>query len=358
MIGYESFIEADNIQLALNQLRTQKVDLILCEASMPGISGTEVLKAVRTDEAFQNIPFIMIASDNSSETIAEAGESQVDAYILKPFTPELIKEKINQILQVRRVPSPIDIHLNVGIAHLKSLKYDLALAEFQKAFDINPKSSRVLLAIGHLKEQQGELENAERYYLQAVELTPLFLKAHEALAALYESQGDFLSAAENLRNAATINPRNMDRQLKLGRVLIAAGQKENAHEVFKSVMSLAKDKYSDVVQQVSDDLMLADMVAEAQEMLEEGLSLNPHNINLYNQLGIAYRKQKKFKEAVRNYEQALKIDPENETLYYNLGRAYYEAGDRDKSEEAMRKAIKLYPDFKEASDFLATILNP
>jgi len=52
---------------------------------------------------------------------------------------------------------------------------------------------------------------------------------------------------------------------------------------------------------------------------------NPEDVHVYNRLGIAYRKQGNFREAIAEYKKALQVDPEDENLCYNLGRAYLEA---------------------------------
>ncbi len=356
-IGYENILEANNGEIALEKLNSSKVDMILCEAVMSDMSGVEVLRAVRDNDEHQNIAFLMVSADKDHATVAEAGEGDVDGFVIKPFTAQLIQEKIKEIMESRHTPSPVKIHLDLGLVYLKSRQYEQALSEFRKALDINQNSPRVLLAIGRVKEQKGDLEEAEKLYLQAVKLSPQFLKAHDALAGLYEVRNDLKSVAEHLKLAAAISPRNADRQIKLGQALIKTDQKHEAREVLNMVMKIAKDSYAKVARQVGDAFLEAGMMAEAQDVLMEGLSFYPKDLHLYNRLGIAYRKQKKFREAMKNYEQAIEIDPENENLFYNLGRASYEAGDWDKSAEAMNRALQLYPDFEEARTFLKQVLK-
>jgi tetratricopeptide (TPR) repeat protein len=74
-------------------------------------------------------------------------------------------------------------------------------------------------------------------------------------------------------------------------------------------------------------------------------------------LGIAYRKQGKFQEAIEEYKKALTVDPGDEHLYYNLGRAYMDAKNVDAAAKQFQKALEIYPDFKEAQDALEKIKN-
>jgi tetratricopeptide (TPR) repeat protein len=97
------------------------------------------------------------------------------------------------------------------------------------------------------------------------------------------------------------------------------------------------------------------LAQEAEKAFKVSIQNNPENIYVYNRLGIAFRRQKKFVDAIALYMKALSIDPEEENLYYNLARAYLGNGDKDRAALALKKAVKLNPDFKEASDLLVRI---
>lgn len=356
-IGYDKFIEADDGDTALTKLRTHEVDLILCDWNMPRMNGGELLRAVRDNDELKDLPFLMLTAEANEATVAEAGEVDVDGYILKPFTPKLIQEKIDKVLEARDTPSPLETHLNVGQVFLKSKQYDRAKEEFEAALKINPNSPRALLARGQLDEAQGRVDEALKRYEQAVKLSPNFLKARKALVRHYQDKGDLTKTLEHLRASVRISPRNLDSQVEFGRVLILKGRNDEAHEAFGKVIKLFKDDLPETARRVGEIYLETGLEAEAEEVFLQGLATNPNDIHLYNRLGIAYRKQKKFKEAVENYKAALRIAPDNEKLLYNLGRAFFEAEDRERSESAMRQALKLDPDFAEAEEFLTRVLK-
>ncbi len=356
-IGYENILEAGSGEIALETLQNSKVDLVICEAVMNEMPGMDVLRTVRDNDEFQATAFIMISAEKDHAVVAEAGEGDVDAYVLKPFTVQFIQDKIRQVMDFRRTPSPLKIHLDLGLVYVQNRQYDQAYSEFEKALDINPNSPRVLMALGKVKESTGRLDEAMQLYHKAVKLSPQFIKGYDALAAIYEGQGDLETAARYLKQAAVISPRNAERQIRLGQALIKTGNKHDATKVLNLAMKVAKESCSKIVRQIGDAYIEAGMMEEAQGILVEGLALNPKDLHLYNRLGIAYRKQKKFREAMKNYEQALKIDVNNENLYYNLGRACHDAGEWDKSAEAMKKALEIYPDFEEAKIFIKQVLK-
>jgi CheY-like chemotaxis protein/thioredoxin-like negative regulator of GroEL len=357
-IGYQNFIMADDGDSALVKLRTNHVDLLLCDWNMPRMTGVEVLHQVRADEALKDLPFIMVTGEVDETTVAEAIEGEVDAYLLKPFTSDALQKKIEEVLEKRRQPSPTDIHINLGQVYLKGRQYDQALGEFFKAQDLNPKSARPLTCIGQAYEEKGELDTARQYYQKAVSLVPKFIKAQDSLARVHLAQGKPELAAKHLQAAVAISPRNIQRQLNLGQALLQAGRPEEARRVLSGITRHVEPKERpEVARQVGETLLEAGLDEDAQLAFQEGIESDPDDIHLYNRLGIAFRKQGKTREAIDNYRRALQIDPENEILLYNLARAYHEGGDLDLAGAAMKRALAINSEFEEAQEFLVKVLK-
>jgi two-component system chemotaxis response regulator CheY len=96
-LGFSDIIEAEDGNLALNELKKEKVGLIVSDWNMPNMSGLDLLKAVREDEGLKNIPFIMVTAEGQKENVIEAVKSGVSNYIVKPFTPETFGEKLQKV---------------------------------------------------------------------------------------------------------------------------------------------------------------------------------------------------------------------------------------------------------------------
>ena len=69
-----------------------QIDLIVCDWMMPGMSGLELLRRVR--EAESVVPFLMLTARTTADAVAEARDAGVDAYIVKPFAPRALRDKI------------------------------------------------------------------------------------------------------------------------------------------------------------------------------------------------------------------------------------------------------------------------
>jgi len=96
--GYSEVLEAENGKDALEVLNSKKPDLVLLDWNMPVMNGLEMLKAAKADDNVKHIPIIMVTSISEKEMVVEAIKAGAADYTTKPFTPQTIKEKIqNQV---------------------------------------------------------------------------------------------------------------------------------------------------------------------------------------------------------------------------------------------------------------------
>ncbi|MCU4138283.1 MAG: CheY-like REC domain [Thermodesulfobacteria bacterium] len=96
-LGFKNIIEADDGTTALELLKKQKVDLIISDWNMPKMNGLELLKTVRSDDNLKDIRFIMVTAEAQKESVIEAIKHGVNQYVIKPFTPETLKEKLEKV---------------------------------------------------------------------------------------------------------------------------------------------------------------------------------------------------------------------------------------------------------------------
>jgi len=95
-ISIENVVEAANGKHALTVLQTEPVDLIISDWMMPEMTGIEFLKVCKGDEEKKKIPFIMVTAEGQKDSVMEAIKSGVDNYIVKPFTPDKLKDAIDK----------------------------------------------------------------------------------------------------------------------------------------------------------------------------------------------------------------------------------------------------------------------
>ena len=100
-IGDYAIAEADNGENALKILRSAKVDVVLLDVIMPGMSGLELLKEIRKNSEIFKIKVILVTAAANSKTIlaCRAKETRADAIIVKPFSVNTLRDKINFVMK-------------------------------------------------------------------------------------------------------------------------------------------------------------------------------------------------------------------------------------------------------------------
>ncbi len=96
-IGFTNIVEADDGTTALEELKKNKVDLIVSDWNMPKMTGLELLKAVRASDDLKEIPFLMVTAEAQKQNVIDAVQAGVSNYVVKPFTAEAITEKLEKI---------------------------------------------------------------------------------------------------------------------------------------------------------------------------------------------------------------------------------------------------------------------
>ena len=98
-IGFTQCVEAGDGREALDKY-DESVNFVITDWNMPNMSGTELARALRTRADGKTVPILMVTARSVREDILTALESGVNNYIVKPFTPQVLKEKIDQLLAV------------------------------------------------------------------------------------------------------------------------------------------------------------------------------------------------------------------------------------------------------------------
>lgn len=98
-LGFKTYTTADNASEALNQLNQAKqsgspIGLILSDLNMPGPSGMDFLKQIRSSESYSSLPFILITTESEKQAVIEAAINGVSGYIVKPFDVQTLSKRL------------------------------------------------------------------------------------------------------------------------------------------------------------------------------------------------------------------------------------------------------------------------
>ena len=97
-LGYDNVSEAANGREGLDRLGSNGADVIITDWNMPEMTGIDFIRTVRTQPATRNIPVLMVTTNAAKDDIVEALRVGVNSYVVKPFTPETMKEKIEAVI--------------------------------------------------------------------------------------------------------------------------------------------------------------------------------------------------------------------------------------------------------------------
>jgi two-component system chemotaxis response regulator CheY len=98
-LGFNNSVEADDGTTALPLLKSSSFDLVVTDWNMPGMQGIDLLKAMRSDARLKDIPVLMVTAEAKREQIVEAAQAGVNGYVVKPFTAQTLKEKIDKVFE-------------------------------------------------------------------------------------------------------------------------------------------------------------------------------------------------------------------------------------------------------------------
>ncbi|VAW69669.1 Chemotaxis regulator - transmits chemoreceptor signals to flagellar motor components CheY [hydrothermal vent metagenome] len=96
-LGFNNTEEADDGNTGLPKLKSGNFDFLVTDWNMPGMTGIDLLRAVRADENLKELPVLMVTAEAKKEQIVLAAQEGVNGYIVKPFTAQTLKEKIDKI---------------------------------------------------------------------------------------------------------------------------------------------------------------------------------------------------------------------------------------------------------------------
>jgi two-component system, chemotaxis family, chemotaxis protein CheY len=95
--GHRIF-EAKNAEEALGIAREKKVHMVLTDVNMPGMDGISMIEKMRVVEHYKTVPIVVLAKDAKDSNIERAKAAGAVDWVAKPFTEEMLVNKVNQIL--------------------------------------------------------------------------------------------------------------------------------------------------------------------------------------------------------------------------------------------------------------------
>ena len=349
-IGLDTLLENETIKLFSGPKAIKECLFILLDWNMPIMSGIEVAREIRADEALKDIPILMITAEIEQNQVAKAGEIGVNGYLVKPFDGVKLSESMLNVIKAKSNPPEYEQLIKQGEKFLGAGDYKSALIAFEKSRKIN-ESARVLSCIGKAYEKGGDDDKAVEYYVDATVKNPKYITAYILAVNLYMRVGKDNLALKHLEKLCTISPNDPERQVLLGKLLVNGGQVPKGEQAFKVAMKYDKRTASEI----GEIYFKAGLMKEAEGYFREALKEGANEVQIYNRLGIILRGQGKWREAIEDYKKAIALAPDDEAIFYNMGKAYLEGGNRMDAGDCFERALLINPNLQPAKEELGKL---
>ncbi len=232
-LGYQRVHAVENGFEALQWLESgEKTDVVITSLFMTRLDGFGLLEKIRSQPATKNLPVILVAGKATEQLVAQAIETDADAYLLMPFTPADLDRRIDELMERRTKPSLYQQLLLSGQATLETSPQE-SVMWFREAVHENPSNPIGHYWLGQALEKAGSLIEAEKAYRQAVELNPLHVKSMDRLREYYRKSGRTDELYEILARLFRARPDRRDVALELGPLALTRGDVDRGTACFE-----------------------------------------------------------------------------------------------------------------------------
>lgn len=337
----------------LKNRRTEQFDVVLTDIYMPRLDGIGLIRRCRKSTFARDVPFLVITGETKPEVLAVLSEIGVRDCLVKPFSLQLLKDRINMVLQ--RLADPVE-KSHTEITHLVADgDYHEALARLEQLGGDESVKPRWLNLRGEIHLGMGDLIKARECIEKALTFCDAYLTALCNHAKLEEKAGNTAAAVESLEKADAISPLMVDRKITLADLLFQLDRDEDGKKILCKAASITNDVETKL--QISEMLNDNGFNDDSNKIIDRLLYFKYANVETFNKIGISLRKQSKFSKAEKAYIAALNYHPDNATIYYNLGILYLYASNKSKACLCFNNALAHKKDFAEAQEMLDIYSN-
>ncbi|SHI60818.1 TPR repeat-containing protein [Clostridium cavendishii DSM 21758] len=160
MEGYK-VLEATNGEEALKLLNKNKVSLVFTDIKMPGMSGTELLKAIKKYD--KTITVIVMTAFGTIKNAVECTKLGASTYLQKPFTVKRVKVVLDEVLKKDSLRNNVNIYINLGKKLILEDNYDKAEEILNKALTLSSSNGEIYYLLGEVNEKKENFDVAKKF---------------------------------------------------------------------------------------------------------------------------------------------------------------------------------------------------
>ncbi|OQA90483.1 MAG: TPR repeat-containing protein YrrB [Elusimicrobia bacterium ADurb.Bin231] len=231
---------------------------------------------------------------------------------------------------------------NRGVSYLNNRQFDKAIKEFNKAVKFNDQYAPGYFNLGVCYEALERYDDALVNYEKAYNLDKSQPISKMRMDVIYH------------RKAVKSNPRNVDAYLRLGGVLKALNELDEAISAFEEAIKLKPDMLYPYLG-LGMSFHSKGWYDKALEIYKIALQKDPSFADVYGNMGVTYFELAKYDEGIEVCKKALELDPRNPVFHFNLGSCYEGKGMIAQAKDEYKRALELDPLFDAAKNALSAM---
>lgn len=267
--GGEDVDTSSNGDNAIEKIKANHYDAIMCDYNLgDGKDGQQVLEEAKYKKALKNSQiFLMLTAESTAEMVMGALEYEPDGYLIKPFTKDMVHNRLTRIMQTKK--EMLEIHkayekgnleeasklcderiAQGGRVALHCLKFkgrilleNQQYEEAKKMYESlagTKKLPWVALGLAKIYYKNNELEEAKKMFNEIIHQNAKSVEAYDWLAKIEAKEGNFLEAQDILESAVKMSSKAILRQQALARVAITNKNLEVAEKALRHAIELGK----------------------------------------------------------------------------------------------------------------------
>lgn len=235
---------------------------------------------------------------------------------------------------------------NLGVQYEIKGRYFDAISQYREAARLKPERVEPHANLANIYSKMGKFDEAEKEYIITQKMTP-YNKAGELqnnIAGLYEKKGDFNKALGRYKLALLLDPSLKFARFNAGRVYARKGDTAKAAAlILESLFVTGEDKPDASLKIIKDILKDKDNINCA--------------IIFYHVLGLKFAQAGFFTQAAAAFKNLVELAPEDSNAYFNLGLAYFKNSRKKEAVFSLKECLRINPNHLKAKDLLSEIIR-
>ena len=233
-------ILVNTFQQAAAQIPLIKPHIVLAEYDLGRRCGLDLLQTQRQQmpEETKQMVFVVVTSNTSQTAVARAAEEDIDAYVIKPFTPEVVRKTLMKAAMMKISPPKYIVVIEEGKEAMFAGDIDKAEALFKEACELDPSPSLAHYYLGQTKYMREIMDEAKGSYNKGLEFSKIHYKCMVGIYEILMKEKNHHDAYEVVKKISQYFPANPKRLSEVLRLAITNAKYEDVEKYYATFCNI------------------------------------------------------------------------------------------------------------------------